>query len=186
MMASTAVLSVAAPPAQASPSTATATAPNTAGPGTPVKAVVVVSGPGPKVVGSFPAEGGQVSAGVLVLKVVFDQQMASDAWSYGAAEGRALPTCLDRPRLLGDKRTTVLLCSVIAHTDYAIQVNPTPQFASVDGRAAKSVVLHFATGDVAVRSLHDALSQADLTDADDPIMRWKDSGAGISHSAPAN
>ena len=180
MIASIAVLAAGAPPAPP------ATPPVAAAAGTPVKAVVVVSGPGPKVVGSFPAEGGQVSAGVLVLKVVFDQPMAPDAWSYGSADGRALPSCLDRPRLLADKRTAVLLCSVAAHTDYAVQINPTPQFVSVDGRAAKSAVLHFATGDVGVRSLHDALSEADLTDADDPIMRWQDSGAGISHSAPAS
>ncbi len=87
--------------------------------------------------------------------------------------------------MLGDKRTSVLLCSVSAHTDYAIQINPTPQFASADGRAAKPAVLHFTTGDVGVRSLHDALAQADLSDADDPIMRWDDSGEGVSHSAPA-
>jgi hypothetical protein len=154
-------------------------------PGTPLKGVIVVGGPGPKVVSSFPADGAQVSAGVLVLKVVFDQAMAPDAWSYGPAESRALPSCLERPRLLADKRTTVLLCSVAAHMDYAVQINPTPQFASADGRTAKSTTLHFATGDVAVRSLHDALSQADLSDADDPIMRWDDSGAGVSHSAPA-
>jgi hypothetical protein len=169
-----------APPPPAAPAPAGATA------GTPVKEVVVFSGPGPKVVGSFPAEGGQAPAGVLVLKVVFDQPMAPDAWSYGPAENRAFPSCLDRPRLLTDKRTTVLLCSVAAHMDYAVQVNPTPRFASADGRAARPAVLHFATGDVAVRSLHDALAQADLTDADDPIMRWQDSGAGVSHSAPAN
>ncbi len=184
MIAALAALAAGPPPAQ--PPAPPAVAPGADASGTPVKEVVVVSGPGPKVVGSFPAEGGQVSAGVLVLKVVFDQSMAPDAWSYGPAESRALPSCLDRPRLLADKRTLVLLCSVAGHTDYAVQINPTPQFVSVDGRAAKPAVLHFATGDVGVRSLHDALSQADLTDADDPIMRWQDSGAGISHSAPAN
>jgi hypothetical protein len=180
MIVSIAMLAAAAPAPQ--PATPAKT-PDT---GTPVKGVVVVSGPSPKVVGSFPAEGAQVSAGVLVLKVVFDQAMAPDAWSYGPAENRPLPSCLERPRLLADKRTTVLLCSVAAHTDYAVQINPTPQFASADGRAAKPYILHFATGDVAVRSLHDALSEADLSDADDPIMRWQDAGAGVSHSAPAN
>jgi hypothetical protein len=184
MIASIAVLSAVSAPAQ--PPTPSVTSPKTVPSGTPVKEVVVVSGPGPKVVGSFPTEGAQVSAGVLVLKVVFDQSMAPDSWSYGPAESRALPVCLDRPRLLADKRTTVLLCSVAAHTDYAVQINPTPQFASADGRSATPAVLRFATGDVGVRSLHDALTQADLTDADDPIMRWQDSGSGISHSAPAN
>ena len=180
MIVSTAVLAAAAP---ATPPPSPPSAPPT---GTSVKEVVVVSGPGPKVVGSFPADGAQTPGGILVLKVVFDQPMAPDAWSYGPAENRALPNCLERPRLLADKHTTVLLCSVAAHTDYAVQINPTPQFVSADGRAAKPVVLHFATGDVAVRSLHDALSQADLSDADDPIMRWQDPGAGVSHSTPAS
>jgi hypothetical protein len=180
MIASIAVLSAGTPPALP------ASAPKTADAGTPVKEVVIVSGPSPKVVGSFPAEGAQVSAGVLVLKVVFDRSMAPDAWSYGAAESRPLPNCLERPRLLADKRTAVLLCSVAAHTTYAVQINPTPQFASADGRGADPAVLRFTTGDVGVRSLHDALTQADLSDADDPIMRWQDAGAGVSHSPPGN
>ena len=187
MIVSTAVLAATAPAAPPlSPPSAPSAPPKSPATGTPVKEVVVVSGPGPKVVGSFPADGAQTPGGILVLKVVFDQPMAPDAWSYGPAENRALPNCLERPRLLADKHTTVLLCSVAAHTDYAVQINPTPQFVSADGRAAKPVVLHFATGDVAVRSLHDALSQADLSDADDPIMRWQDPGAGVSHSTPAS
>ena len=177
MIVSIAMLAAAAPAAQPPPPPAPPSKAPAAG--TPVKEVVVVAGPSPKVVASFPADGTQVPAGVLVLKVVFDQPMAPDAWSYGPAESRALPNCLERPRLLADKRTTVLLCSVAAHTDYAVQINPTPQFASVDGRAATPSVLHFATGDVGVRSLHDALSQADLSDADDPITRWRDPGAGV-------
>ena len=181
MMVSFAVLAAAAPAAQPPPAPGAGVAA-----ATPVKGVVVVGGPSPKVIGSFPADGAQVPAGVLVLKVVFDQPMAPDAWSYGPAESRALPNCLERPRLLADKRTAVLLCSVSAHQDYAVQINAAPQFESADGRTAKPAVLHFATGDVGVRSLHDALSQADLTDADDPIMRWQDSGAGVSHSAPAS
>jgi hypothetical protein len=155
-------------------------------PATRVKGVDVVGGPSPKVVGSFPADGAQAPAGVLVLKLVFDGAMAPDAWSYGPAESRAFPSCLERPRLLADKRTAVLLCTVVAHTDYAVQINPSPGFASADGRSAKPSVLHFSTGDVGVRSLHDALSQADLSDADDPIMRWQDAGAGVSQSAPTN
>jgi hypothetical protein len=181
MIVSIAILAAAAPAAQPPrPPVANADA------ATPVTGIVVVSGPSPKVVGSFPAEGAQVPAGLIVLKVVFDQAMAPDAWSYGAAESRPLPSCLERPRLLADKHTAVLLCSVAAHTDYAVQINPTPRFVNTDGRSATPSILHFATGDVGVRSLHDALAQAELSDADDPIMRWQDPGSGVSHSAPAN
>jgi hypothetical protein len=154
------------------------------GPATPLSEVVVAAGPPPKVVASFPAEGSTVSAGVLVLKLVFDQPMAPQAWSYGPAESKAFPHCLERPRLLADQRTSVLLCTVEAHQDYAIQINPTPRFASADGRAAKPIILHFSTAGVDVRNLHDALTQAGLTDADEPIMRWTDPGAGVSQSTP--
>jgi hypothetical protein len=163
---------------------ARAAAQGTVKPGTPVGEVVVVGGPGPKVVSSFPAEASEVPAGTLVIKVVFDQPMAPEAWSYGPVQGRAFPSCLARPRLLADKRTSDLLCSVGPHMDYAIAINPTPEFVSADGRAAAPVVLHFTTGDVGVRSLHDALVQAGLSDADEPIMRWDDPGTGVSQSTP--
>ncbi len=161
----------------------TAQAPAAAG--TSVGEVVVAGGPGPRVISSFPAENAEAPAGLIVLKVVFDRPMAPDAWSFGPADGRAFPACLARPRLLADKRTSDLLCSVAPHQAYGIQINPTPEFVSADGRAATPIVLHFTTGEVAVRNLHDALAQAGLDDADEPIMRWQDPATGIAHSPPA-
>lgn len=164
---------------------APAARPDAAGPaksGTPLTAVVVGGGPAPKVINSFPADGGQAPGGVLVMKIVFDQTMAPDSWSFAPVDGHDFPDCLDRPRLLADHRTSVLLCTVKAHRDYAVKINQVPLFVGADGRVAQPVTLHFNTADVAVRSLHDALAQADLNDADEPIMRWQDSGAGISQS----
>lgn len=153
-----------------------------AAPPTPVSEFTVPGGPPPKVAASFPAQGAQVPAGVLVIKLVFDQPMTPDEWSYGRAEGGDFPSCLAKPRLLADKRTFALLCSVTAHRTYAIAVNPAPAFAGANGRLAKPDTLSFSTTDTEALSLHDALNQAGLTDADEPIMTWKDDGAGVSRS----
>jgi hypothetical protein len=154
--------------------------------GSTVSEFVVPGGPPPKLVASFPAQGAQVGAGVLVIKLVFDQPMAADSWSYGRSEGGEFPSCLAKPRLLADKRTFALLCSVAAHKTYAIAVNPAPAFAGANGRLAKPDTLSFSTTDTQVLGLHDALEQAGLNDADEPIMTWKDDGAGVSRSpAPA-
>src|ERR1700748_123235 len=64
----------------------------------------------PKVVDTFPAEGKTVAPGVLIVKVVFDQKMDPGGWDYGKG-ANAYPQCLDRPRLLPDEKTFVLLCT---------------------------------------------------------------------------
>jgi hypothetical protein len=144
--------------------------------------VEVVGGPAPKVVASFPADGGVVPAGVLMLKITFDQPMRPDAWSYGHADQGAFPDCLAQPRLLADSRSFVLMCDVAPHKDYAIVINAPADFASDKGRSARSTLLRFSTGDESVFTAHDALAQAGLSDADEPIMRWRDSGKGVSQS----
>lgn len=153
-------------------------------PPSPVSELVVPGGPPPKLVASFPAQGAQVGAGALVIKLVFDQPMAADGWSYGRAEGGDFPACLAKPRLLADKRTFALLCSVAPHKTYAISVNAAPAFAGANGRLAKPDSLSFSTTDTQVLGLHAALEQAGLTDADEPIMTWKDAGVGVSRSPP--
>jgi len=167
------------------PMTAAST-PSPASQGTPVTEVVVPGGPPPKVAASYPADGAVVPAGTLVLKIVFDQPMTADGWSYGRAEDAAFPKCLQRPRLLGDRRTFVLLCMVAAQQSYAIEINAPRVFLGEDGRKAKPTLLHFSTTEVGPRDIHDALLLAGLTDVDDPVMTWRDNGAGVSQSAPAS
>jgi len=150
---------------------------------TPLSEVVVTPGPGPKVVATFPADGGSSAAGVAVLKVTFDQPMTPEAWSYGQAEGGAFPTCLARPRLLADQRTFALLCTLAPNQAYALAINETPDFSSDNGRSAKSYLWRFSTTGVGARNMHDALVQAGLTDADEPIMRSNDAGGVSSSSA---
>jgi hypothetical protein len=152
--------------------------------GTPVTEVVVPGGPPPKVSASYPADGAAVPAGTLVLKIVFDRAMTADGWSYGRTDGGAFPKCLQRPRLLGDKRTFVLLCTVAAHQTYALEINAPRDFIGEDGRKAKPTLLHFSTTEVGPRDIHDALVLAGLTDVDDPVMTWHDNGAGVSQSEP--
>lgn len=172
MAATAALLAIAGPAARG------------AAPPSPVAEFVVPGGPPPRLAASFPAPGAQVGAGALVIKLVFDQPMAADGWSYGPAEGGDFPTCLAKPRLLADRRTFALLCSVAAHRTYAIAINPAPAFAGASGRLARPDSLTFSTTDTQVLGLHDALEQAGLTDADEPIMTWKDAGVGVSRSPP--
>jgi hypothetical protein len=154
-------------------------------PATKVGEVVVAAGPGPKVAASYPADGATVGAGVLVVKITFNQPMKPDAWSYGRVDGAAFPSCLADPRLLADQRTFVLLCTVPPQGAFAMEINSAPAFASEQERAAKRTVLRFSTTDQVVRDMHEALASAGLTDADEPVMSWHDSGAGVSQSPPA-
>jgi hypothetical protein len=148
--------------------------------------VTVVGGPAPKVVATFPANGASVPAGVLVLKVTFDQPMAPDSWSFGPLGDGAFPRCLAQPRLLADQRTFALLCTVAQQRQtYAIEVNAAPVFANASGRRARATPLHFSTTAAVTRDMHAALAQAGLTDVDEPLMSWRDEGAGVSRSPPA-
>ena len=148
-----------------------------------VEGVVVVAGPGPAVKSTYPAAGGRVPAGAVIVKVVFDQPMTPDAWAYGPSPEGDFPKCLENPRLLNDQRTFALLCSVAPNRTYALVINAAPRFASAYGRSAKAFTLTFATTDDDTPGVHDALLQAGLTDADEPIMTWHDPGRGVSQTA---
>jgi len=150
-----------------------------------VQGLVVVAGPGPAVKSTYPNVGENVPAGVVILKVVFDQPMTPDTWAYGRSADGDFPDCLADPRLLADQRTYVLLCTVAPNRSYAVEINPAPRFASADGRSAKPFTLTFSTSDAITRGLHDALLQAGLADTDDPIMTWRDPGKGVSQTEPA-
>ena len=147
-------------------------------PPTSVSGVVISGGPQPKIYLSYPAEGASIPAGVLVLKVIFDQPMTPDAWSYEKTADAAFPDCLGRPRMLADTRTFVLLCTVTANQSYALQINQGGAFKNADGRSAAPIVLHFTTGDPGVFYMQDALTNAGVASTDAPIMRWPDPDAG--------
>jgi Bacterial Ig-like domain len=150
-----------------------------------VEGVVVEAGPGPTVKSTYPAAGVSVPAGAVILKLVFDQPMTADAWAYGRSTEGDFPSCLAEPRLLSDQRTFVLLCSAdLPNRTYAVEINFAPRFTSANGRSAKPYTLKFSTNEETTVGLHDALLQAGLTDADDPIMNWRDAGQGVSQTPP--
>jgi hypothetical protein len=149
-----------------------------------IAGIVVDSGPPPAVQSSYPAPGGKVPAGVMILKIVFDKPMTPDAWAYGPVAGAAYPDCLAHPRLLSDQRTFVLLCTVPTSHAFALQINAVSRFATDYGRPATPYTLQFSTTDDVTEELDDALKQAGLTHADDPIMTAQAAVQGVSQTAP--
>jgi len=164
--------------------TAAAAAPVAKDPPTHVSGVDVPAGPGPKLVSSYPADGSEIPAGTLVLKLTFDQKMTPDGWSYARTDAGEFPHCLAHPRLLGDQHTFVLLCNVAPHRAYAIAINAPRDFRNEIGRSATPTTFRFSTGDTGVWDMHRALEQAGLTEVDDPVMTWHDDGAGVSQYPP--
>jgi len=146
--------------------------------------LVVPGGPQPKVAVTFPAQGATVAGGELALKVQFDQPMIASRWSFEPIDGAAFPVCLSTPRLLADKKTFVLLCQVRPNTAYAVQLGAPPGFAADAGRDMAPMVLKFSAGEDIVDDLHDALDEAGLEDADDPVMTWNDDGKTPPRSQP--
>jgi hypothetical protein len=150
--------------------------------GNQISGVVVAAEPEPAVASSYPASGASIPAGMLILKVVFDQPMKPDAWAYGPSAGVDFPKCLAQPRLLSDQKTFVLLCMVTAKHTFALEINPAPRFSSDHERAAKPYTLQFSTTDTVEEDLHDALQQAGLRDVDEPIMDWRPAAQGVSQT----
>ncbi len=151
----------------------------------PDELVIIATPPvDPKVVSTFPKDGGKAPGGIIVLKIVFDQPMVPEAWSFGQTAEGAFPHCLKTPRLLNDQRSFDLLCSVAPNQSYAVQINNAPDFVSARGRSAKPFLLRFTTTDDTVYDMSAALKQAGLTDADEPIMTWNAQPGGVSSVPP--
>lgn len=138
---------------------------------------VTVSAPAPTlpmVVSTYPADGKAVAGGVLILKVTFDQRMDPNGWDYGKGTD-PFPQCLDRPRLLPDEKTFVLLCTVGVNGRFSVALNPPDSgaaaFQNLAGQKATPATLNFTTGDgVAVVDIADAMKQAGLKADEGPIM----------------
>ena len=139
----------------------------------------------PKVVATWPASGETITPGVLVLKVVFDQQMTPRDFAYGlGADGDKL-NCLKTPRLLNDNKTFVLLCTTLPGKTYAIALNPDapggPAFSNLAENRATPNTLTFATGTgEPVTTLRDAIKAAGLGGLDMPVEEAPD----VAHTAP--
>jgi hypothetical protein len=137
--------------------------------------VVPVGGDPPKLASSFPAQGQTIEAGVLVLKLSFDQKMSPDGFDIAAAPGSDAPACVKTPRLLNDEKTFVLLCTVAPNARYAIALNSSSGkagFASLGDTRAAATTLEFATGKtVGPTDLASAMKLEKLGELDEPIQQ---------------
>jgi hypothetical protein len=134
---------------------------------------VMPRGAPPRLVASFPAEGQAVAAGVVILKLTFDQQMEPTSFDLAAAPPAQAPDCLKTPRLLDGGKTFVLLCRTHPGQPYALALNAggAGGFANLGGVRAPPATLAFTTTAAEpVRSLEAAMKVADLRDIDTPIQ----------------
>ena len=143
---------------------------------TPVSPVTVMPPTAmPKVVASWPAAGQEIAPGVLVLKVVFDQQMTPRDFAYGLGAGPDALSCLKTPRLLNDNKTFVLLCTTQPGKTYVVSLNKDPAaapnaFSNLAENRAEPSQLSFVTGSgEPVTKLRDAIKAAGLGDLDVPV-----------------
>jgi len=171
MAFATPAIALAQQPSETSHSPRAATADDST---TALSGVVVVqpSKQPPSIVSTYPAEGATVMPGALILKLTFDQKMDPDDWRFDRGDG-GYPACLDRPRLLPNEKTFVLLCTVGGSGKFSIKINsPGPGgFANLANQRAKPLVLSFSTQDGAsVSTIKDAIKSAGLKDEDDPVM----------------
>jgi hypothetical protein len=129
----------------------------------------------PKVVDTFPAEGKTVAPGVLIVKVVFDQKMDPGGWDYGKG-AEAYPQCLDRPRLLPDEKTFVLLCTAPSKGKFSMTFDASGQggFENLAGQKATMATLNFTTDDSkSIPNIADAMKTAQLKIDEGPVMDSK-------------
>jgi hypothetical protein len=158
-------------------------------PATPLSEVVIVppSKDPPAVVSTYPAAGAVVSPGALVLKVTFDQKMRPEDWRFDRANQR-YPSCLERPRLLPDEKTFVLLCTVGGDGQFEVQLNGPGDggFANLARQRAKPLLMAFSTqAGASLSTIKDAMKSAGLKDEDDPVMDIRPAGPVMQASAAA-
>ncbi len=127
----------------------------------------------PKLVSTYPAEGETVAPGVLILKVSFDQQMSPSAWNYAPAPGAEPMDCVKTPRLLGDQRTFVLLCRVLADKTYGVTFNAQRPggFANLGENPALTAALTFKVdSDTPITTVRRAMEAAKLQPDQMPVQ----------------
>jgi hypothetical protein len=129
--------------------------------------------PPPKLISTYPAEGETVAPGVLILKVSFDQQMTPSAWNYAPAPGAEPMDCVKTPRLLGDQRTFVLLCRVLADKTYGVTFNAQRPggFANLGENPALTAALTFKVdSDTPITTVRRAMEAAKLQPDQMPVQ----------------
>jgi hypothetical protein len=140
----------------------------------------------PKVIATFPESGKTVAPGVVILKVVFDQKMNPGGWDFGKG-AEAYPACLERPRLLPDEKTFVLLCTAGGARKFSVTLNDGRDggFENLAGQRAAPATLDFATDSGASsQTVEDAMKAAGLKPDEGPVMDIKPARALASTNPP--
>jgi hypothetical protein len=149
---------------------------------------IVVAAPAkelPKVIATFPEAGKTVAPGAVILKVVFDQKMNPGGWDYGKGAD-AYPACLERPRLLPDEKTFILLCTAGANRKFSIALNDGKDggFENVAGQRATPSDFSFATDNsVSSATIEDAMKAASLKPDEGPVMDIKPAAGALAASS---
>ena len=152
---------------------------------------VVVAAPAkepPKVVATYPEAGKTVSPGAVILKVVFDQKMNPSGWDFGKGKDDAYPQCLERPRLLPDEKTFVLLCTAGSNGRFGVTLNAGRDggFENLAGQRAIPADFAFTTDNgLSLATIEDAMKAAGLKPDEGPVMDIKPAGALASASRGA-
>jgi hypothetical protein len=140
--------------------------------------------PPPKLVSSFPADGGKARPGIVVVRLTFDQPMACPGVNDGDLP--ICPTPLIDPVISADRRTFLTICVARSEGRYSIRLNsergrrslsadehmtvsasqrPRGRWTSLAGRQAVSQEITFTTtNDETVQTIRDAI-------AEDPFLR---------------
>jgi hypothetical protein len=116
--------------------------------------------------------------------------MNPDGWDFGKGAD-AYPQCLDRPRLLPDEKTFVLLCTAPTNGKFSITFNQAPSgmgaFENLAGQKATPSTLSFTTGDsIALVSIADAMKAAGLKTDEGPVMDSRPATAVAAAKAPTS
>jgi hypothetical protein len=106
--------------------------------------------PAPKLVSTFPAKGGVVRPGILVLRLTFDLPMTCEGLLDGHPDLlNPCPQPLHDPLLSFDRRTFLTVCQVKKSSHYGLWLNHSiyHRFTGLAGRSSQASELVFDTSD---------------------------------------
>jgi DNA-binding CsgD family transcriptional regulator len=99
----------------------------------------------PRVVATSPVAGATIAPGPFLLKVIFDQPMMDDSYSYTRTSPETYPDCALPPALSRDGRTFTMRCTAAAGRHYEIWFNRPPymNFRGLNGLSSEPHQLLF-------------------------------------------
>jgi hypothetical protein len=115
----------------------------------------------PQVVDIYPAKDQQIPAGLLFIRVTFDQPMSRCGYSITSLRGRPYPDQIElRPHLTPDLKTFILPERVRADVHYRVEVNGAfDHFKNIFGRPAAAYPITFTTTQAVSKSVAEAIQR---------------------------